>query len=451
MLLALICFTSLNECNAENWGHWRGESGNSVSSSAMPPIEWSDTENVKWKVAIPGRGSGSPVVWGDQVFVVSAVPTEGGESEKKQQVAEAPTRQRRSNAQGERGRHRGGRRSRRSPSGPIPELAFKLFSFDRNTGHLQWERTATVATPHEETHSTNGFASASPCTDGDHVYAHFGSRGLYCYTMDGELKWKRDDLGKMEARNGFGEGSSPTIVGDKLIVPWDHEGPSALFAINKLTGESIWTTERDEPTCWATPLIVDHNGKQQIIMNGQNYARAYDLESGEEIWRCGGQTQRPVACPVTADGLVFIGSGHRGSFLGAFRLDGTGDIEDTESVVWTVHRNTPDIGSPLLSNGRLYFYKAKEGILSCVDAATGKPHYSSERINGLDTIYASPVAAGGHIYLTARNGTTVVIKDSDKLEVVASNSVGETVDATPAPVGDQLFIRGEQHLFCISR
>ena len=147
--------------------------------------------------------------------------------------------------------------------------------------------------------------------------------------------------------------------------------------------------------------------------------------------------------------LVFIGSGHRGSFLGAFRLSGTGDIQGTNNVAWTISRDTPDIGSPLLSAGRLYFHKGKSGQLSCVDAATGRPHYMASRIPGLDSIYASPVAAGGHVYLTARNGTTVVIKDADQLEIVATNSVDETVDATPAPVDDQLFIRGEQHLFCI--
>ena len=158
---------------------------------------------------------------------------------------------------------------------------------------------------------------------------------------------------------------------------------------------------------------------------------------------------RPVASPVTADGLVFVGSGHRGAFLGAFRLDGEGDIEETSSVVWTLTRDTPDIASPLLSNGRLYFFKGKRGILSCVDATTGSPHYSRERL-GLETIYASPIAAGGYVYLTDRSGKTVVIEDSDELKVVSKNELGETVDATPAPVGDELIIRGEQHLFCIA-
>lgn len=400
---------------ADHWPHWRGDQGNGVSLTAKPPTKWSATDNVKWKVEIPGRGSGSPVVWGNQVFVVTASREAAGG---------------------------GGRRN-------VPKLAFVLMSFNRQTGQLQWKRTATVATPHQGTHRTNGFASASPCTDGEHVYAHFGSRGLYCYTMEGDLVWSRDDLGKMNTRNSFGEGSSPTLAGDKILVPWDHEGPSALFALDKRTGKTVWKTDRDEPTNWSTPLVVPNGDQMQVVVNGQNYARAYDLETGEELWRCSGQTQRPCASAVSANGIVYVGSGFRGYYLGAFRLTGKGDITRTDNVVWSVSENTPDIASPLLSRGRLYYYKAKTGLLTCVDAATGKPYYEAARVPGLTTIYASPIAAGGHVYLTDRRGTTTVINDANTLEVVASNSVGETVDATPAPVDNQLFIRGERHLFCI--
>ena len=405
---------------ADDWAHWRGN-GNGVAENASPPLHWSSTKNIKWKVEVPGQGSGSPIVWGDRVFVVSGVPA--------------------SNRSG--GQSSGG-------AGRLQRLEFTLFCFDRDSGALQWKQVAAVATPHQETHSTNNFAAASPCTDGEHVYAHFGSRGLYCYTMDGKLVWRRDDFGKMETRNGFGEGSSPTIAGDKILVPWDHEGPSALYALDKRTGKTIWKADRDEPTCWATPLVIESEGRKQVVMNGQTCARGYDLETGEELWRCGGQTERPVASAVADGGLVFVGSGFQGAFLGAFRPEARGDLEGTDGVVWSIDRDTPDIASPLLSSGRIYFYKGKSGLLSCVDARTGKPHYSAARIGGLDSIYASPVAAGGRIYLTDRSGTTVVIRDSETLEVLATNSVGETVDATPAPVDNELFIRGDKHLFCIS-
>lgn len=409
LVLIVLCPLSF----ADNWAHWRGPTGNGTAPEGNPPTNWSPEKNIQWKTPIPGRGSGSPIVWEDQIFVVTAVPTGRG-------------------------------------SGRLPNLDFKLLCFDRAGGKLKWERTAVNATPHQATHDTNGFASASPCTDGQHVYAHFGSRGLYCYTMDGELIWKRDDFGQMSTRNDFGEGSSPTLAGEMILVPWDHEGASALYALNKRTGDTVWKADRDEPTCWATPLVVTVGDQKQVVMNGQNQARAYDLATGKELWRCGGQTQRPVASAVAEGDLVFVGSGFRGAFLGAFRLDGSGDIEGSEQVVWTLDRDTPDIASPLLSNGKLYFHKGKTGILSCVDAATGKPHYEAERISEIRSTYASPIAAGGHVYLTGRSGTTVVIKDSDQLQVVSVNSVGEGVDATPAVSGDQMFIRGEKHLFCIA-
>ena len=217
---ALMYFSSFTL--ADQWGQWRGPHGNG-STAGTPPVHWSSNKNVKWQVEIPGGGSGSPVVWDDQVFAVTSVPGE------------------------------------KNPQ----ELQFLVYSFDRKTGKTLWSRTATRAIPHQETHNTNTHASASPCTDGQHVYAHFGSRGLYCYTMNGELKWKRE-FGRMQTRNGFGEGSSPTIEGNMLLVPWDHEGQSALYALNKLTGETIWEAKRDEPTCWATPLVVDTVARSKL-------------------------------------------------------------------------------------------------------------------------------------------------------------------------------------------
>ena len=413
-VIGVISFESM--AHAENWGHWRGPIGNGVALEANPPTEWSATKNVKWRVPVPGRGSSSPVVWDNQIFITTAVPVDS-----------------------------------KSDAGGITNLEFVVLCYDRKDGKLIWKQTATIATPHQETHSTNGFASASPCTDGQHVYASFGSRGLFCYTMDGKLKWKREDFGKMNTRNSFGEGSSPTIAGDKILMPWDHEGPSALYALDKLTGKTIWKTDREEPTCWATPLVIDVDGKKQVVMNGQNRARAYDLKTGKELWSCPGQTERPVASAVADKGLVFVGSGHRGSFMGAFKPLGSGNIQGTDSVVWVINNDTPDIASPLLSSGRIYFHKAKTGQLSCINAATGKPYYLANRIPGLDTTYASPVAAGGHVYLSARNGTTVVIQDSEELKIEATNDLGETIDATPAPIGNELIIRGEKHLFCIAK
>lgn len=406
---AIACGTA--RAVAEHWAHWRGPQGNGAAApDAQPATEFSGTKNVAWKVELPGRGSGSPVVWRDRVFAVSAVPAADGTPKK---------------------------------------LAFKTFCVARKDGKLLWEATAVEAVPHEGTHSTNGYASASPCTDGERVYSHFGSRGLYCYTLDGKLLWKRDDFGAMRTRNSFGEGSSPTLAGNLILVPWDHEGPSFLYALDKLTGKTVWKTSREEPTCWATPLVVNVGGSRQVVMNGQNYARAYDLESGAELWKCDGQTERPAASAVADGGLIFVMSGFRGSFLGAFRPEGRGDLRGTGNVAWTLDRDTPDIASPLISEGRLYFYKGKSGVLTCLDVRTGKAHYQGQRIPGVNSTYASPVAAGGHVYLTDRNGTITVIKDSPTLEVVATNAVGEPIDATPAPEGRDLFLRSERSLICV--
>jgi outer membrane protein assembly factor BamB len=402
------------ESAGSRWAHWRGPLGTGASPDATPPVAFGVEndgveKNVAWKAEIPGRGSSSPVVWDDRVFVTSGVPLADGRT-----------------------------------------WSFRVFCFDRGTGEKLWERTAVEAVPHEGTHQTNTFASASPCTDGEHVYAHFGSRGLFCYTVDGDLVWSRD-FGDMTIRRGFGEGSSPTLVDDLVLVPWDHEGPSMLYALHKPTGKSVWEVPRDEPTGWATPLVaVGADGRRQVVMNGQNAARGYDLETGEELWRCGGQTQRPCASAVAGDGVAYVGSGFRGAFIAAFDLAGRGDLARSEAVRWSRDRDTPDVASPLLVNGRIYYFKEKSGLLTCVDAATGEPLYETRRMPGIGSTYASPIAAGGHVYLTDRRGVIAVLTEGPEPEVVASNDIGEGVDATPAADGSDLFIRGERHLFRVS-
>lgn len=416
----LLLFSLSTVAQAGNWAHWRGPTGNGSAPDATPPISWSQTKNVKWKVELAGKENSSPIVWENQVFVTTAEPVSGENAES------------------------------------LPTIACKLFCLNRKDGSLIWEKTATVAKPHQKTHKTNGFAGASPCTDGEHVYAHFGSRGLYCYTMDGELVWKRDDFGEMDTLNGFGEGSSPTIEGDKIIVPWDHQGPSALYLLDKRTGDTIWKKDREELTGWATPLVIEHDGRKQIIMNGWEVARSYDLETGEELWHCGGQMIRPITSPVAGNGLVFVGSGFRGAFLGAFHPDGKGDIEGTKHVEWKLadtKKVVSDMASLLLtSTGRIYLHNGKQAPISCLDAATGKPHYMSRRLNALgnNEVYASPLEAGGHIYFTDVNGTTVVIEDADKLKIVSVNKLNEFVGGTMAAADSELFIRSQKALYCIA-
>jgi outer membrane protein assembly factor BamB len=409
-LACLVVAAAGRPATGDDWSHWRGPQGNGVAPEARPPLDFGPGRGERWKVEIPGRGTSSPVVRGERVFVTTAVP-------------------------------------RPDDAGAFD---FRVICLDRATGRERWSRTVVTARPHEGTHQTNGFASASPCVDDERVYAHFGSRGLFCVSLDGAPVWDRD-FGDMRIRNGFGEGSSPTLHGDVILVPWDHEGPSALHCLDARTGTTRWETPRDEPSGWCTPLVAaDRSGTLQVIMNGQNAARGYDLATGRELWRCGGQTQRPCASGVAADGVAWIGSGFRGAFLAAFDLAGRGDLEGGDAVLWTHRKDTPDVASPLLSDGRIYFYKDKSGLLSCLEAATGKPLWETARIEGLNATYASPIAAGGRVYLSDRRGTIVVIDDAPQLRVLATNAIGEGIDATPAAAGDALFVRGERHLWCFA-
>lgn len=467
-----------------NWPQWRGPEMTGVAPAAKPPLEWSPEKNVKWKTAIPGRGSASPIVWEDRVFILTAVDTGKLPDDAVQQtaaeepVADKPAdqppaaepaappegeRERRFGGgergeRGERGFGRGGpggpgggrgfggfgRRDR----GPRNIYKFNVLCLDRNTGEIIWEKTAREAAPHEGMHDTNSYASGSPTTDGKFLYASFGSHGVYCYDLDGNLIWEKD-LGDMETRNGFGEGASPTIYGDTLLVPWDHEKDSHLFALDATTGEVKWEIDRDEPTTWVTPLVIEAAGKTQVILNGTNRSRSYDINTGELIWECGGQVTNPISTAVVYEDLVYCMTGHRGSAVVAIPLDATGDITDTDKVAWKTNQGAPYVPSPLIYGDKLYFTKGTNGVLSCLEAKTGEPLINQKRLEGVENIYASPVGADGKIYITGRDGTTVVIPNTGELDILATNTVGEPVDASPAIAGNQIFIRGDQHLFCI--
>ncbi|HUP79088.1 MAG TPA: PQQ-binding-like beta-propeller repeat protein, partial [Pirellula sp.] len=279
------------------------------------------------------------------------------------------------------------------------------------------------------------------------IYVDFGSRGIYPLDMQGNLKWKKD-LGKMRTVASFGEGASATIAGDKLIVPWDHEGESFIVALNSNSGEEIWRTNRSEGTCWATPLIVEHQGRSQVIANGKR-VRSYDLATGKQIWECGGQVNNPIPSPILVGDHVICMTGYRGNAIRCISLDSEGDVTDTKKVVWANNDAAPYVPSATLYKGQLYLNKANNNIISSLDAKTGDVLIAQKRLNGLADLYASPVAANNHVYFTSRDGTTVVVKHGKDLEIVATNPLGESVDGSLAIVGDKIFARGASHLFCI--
>src|SRR5262249_45372485 len=249
-------------------------------------------------------------------------------------------------------------------------------------------------------------------------------------------------------RYAWGEGSSPALADGLLVVNWDHEGQSFLTALDAETGQTRWRKERDEPTSWSTPLVVPHKGRKQVVVNATKRVRSYDLATGELLWECGGQTVNVIPAPVVADGVVHCLSGY-GAAGFALPLDARGDLTDSKQIRWHLSRGTPYVPSPLLVGGRLYFTQRNEPLLTCLDAATGRPLIDRERLPGLSSLYASPVAAAGRIYFLGRDGTTVVIKQADRLEVLATNRLGEPMDASPAVVGKEMFLRGGKSLYCL--
>ena len=447
LTLALGCVApaGAQSTDAERyWGQWRGPEANGVARHADPPLTWSETEHVAWKVEVPGRGSASPIVWGDKVFLLTAVPV--GDPV----PLAAPEVSRRQPPQERRGRRagRGGRRGRRGAQ-EVRAHRFTVLAFDRETGDVAWERVAREALPHEGYQLPNGsYASGSAVTDGERLYAFFGSWGLYAYDLDGELLWDVD-LGDRFMRNAFGEGTTPALHDDKLVVTWDHiGGQSFVAALDARTGEERWRSNRDEIDTWATPLVVEHGGRAQVITPAMNQVYSYDLETGETVWTSRGTTMNAIPSPVHAGGMVYVTSGYRGNNLQAIRLaDARGDIANTGAIVWQLGRDTPYVPSPLLYDNALYLLKSNDGILSAFDPLTGEPHYALRRLEGVPNVFASPVGAAGRVYITGRDGATLVIRQGPRYEVLAVNRLDEGFDASPALVDDELYLRGYRYLY----
>ena len=418
----------------EYWPRWRGPEATGVAPSGKPPMEWDESKNIRWKVEIPGRGHASPIVWGERVYIQTAIKTD-------RKAASQPAIE----------EERGGGQRRRGGATPTQICEFVMLALDRHTGETVWMRTLCEELPHEGGHEDASQASNSPVTDGTYIFAYFGSRGLYCLDMQGEVIWSKR-FGRMETRNGFGEGSSPALHGDTVVVNWDHEGQSFIVALDRRTGQERWRADRDERTSWATPLIVEHDGKAQVVVSATNRIRSYALTTGELLWECGGMTGNVVPTPVCGDGLLLATSGFRGSALLAIRYAGAkGDITDTAAVAWTYDgKGTPYVPSPLLYGDALYFLDTNREMLSRVDARSGQAHYDKQRLEGLRGVYASPVGADGRVYVVGRNGTTAVIAHGPEYKLLATNTLDDSFTASPAIVGRELYLRGDKRLYCIA-
>jgi outer membrane protein assembly factor BamB len=398
-----------------DWPTWRGPAHDGMARGDAP-LTWSSTERVAWKATIPGRGFSSPVVWGDRIFVTTAVPT----------AAEAP-----------------------GSRGAIGEHRFLVMAIDRRTGKTLWEKVATVATPHEGYHAQYGsYASNSPITDGRYVIAFFGSRGLYAYTLDGELAWKKD-FSPLRMYNGFGEGAWTALDGNTLFVVLDHEGESFLLALDKTSGKELWRTPRQGNTNWSGPYILTHNGRKQLVISASREVVAYDPASGKQIWSARGLGQNTIPAPVAEGGMVFVMSGYRNPNLMAIRLGAEGDLTNTDAIVWQNQRGNSYTPSPVLHEGKLYVL-TDSGLLSVFEGKTGKAFYQQTRLPKPYNFKASPVGANGKLYLASEEGDVIVVKMGETFEVLATNTLpDETFIATPAIMNGEIYLRGRNTLYCI--
>ncbi|MDX1285341.1 MAG: PQQ-binding-like beta-propeller repeat protein, partial [Draconibacterium sp.] len=343
----LISFSVLAQ-ETENWMQWRGPLNNGVALKGNPPVEFSETKNLKWKTEIPGKGHATPLVWEDKIIVLTAVETD--------EVVEKEEPE---------GKEGEGRRRMRGVSTNIVH-DFKVILVNRNNGNIIWEKTVAKELPQESTHNLGSWASNSPCTDGDFIYAYFGSRGLFCLDFEGNIIWERD-FGQMEKHMSFGEGASPYLYKDRIFVLWDHEGDSYLYAIDKKTGKDVWKLERDERTSWSSPFVVEANGKTQVITSATTNIRSNDYETGELLWTSTGLTRNVIPVPVVEDNIVYVMSGFRGAAMQAIDLNkAKGDITETDAIVWKYDVETPYTPNPVLMDGKLYFLRVNNGYISCL-------------------------------------------------------------------------------------
>jgi len=421
-------FSIAQDAGTNYWPQWRGPLGTGAAIKGNPPVQIGENKNLKWKTNIPGLGHSTPIVWEDKIILQTAVETN-------EVAPEAP--------------EGAGAGSRMAPNQTDKIHEFYVLAVDRNTGKVLWKTMTTREWPQENTHELGSWASNSPCTDGEMIYAYFGSRGLYCLDFDGNIKWKKD-FGQMQKHMSFGEGSSPYVHGDKIFVLWDHEGDSYLYALDKKTGNIDWQVARDLNTSWSSPMVVNVDGRLQVITAATDNITAYDFETGEIIWTSSGLTRNVIPNPVYSNGILYVMSGFRGSAMQAIDISkAKGNIIGTDAILWEYNQHTPYTPQPLLMNGKLYFLRVNNGFLSCIDAKTGEPYYSRENLEDISNLYSSPTGVDDRIYIAAEN-VVMVVKAGETFEVIASNELNDNFHASPVIVENELILRGFDSLYCFS-
>ena len=418
-----------------NWPQWRGPAGQGISADARVPLEWSATENVLWKVPIPGRGHSQPIVWGDRVFLTTAI--EGEVVPGAQAVKHVD--------EGKEFLHP-------DSMGANKKHAFKVLAVDAATGKILWEQTAWEGTPYDDRHKKSSYAAPTPVTDGRLVYAYFGTEGLYAYDFDGKLAWKAMP-GKI-ATLGMAVGTSPVLHGDLVILQCDEDGGKGSFivAYHKETGKEAWRTARPVQVSWSTPVLVvsRETGRAEVVTTGNEWVIAYDPASGKELWRTKGVAANAIPSAVTGEDLVVVSAGYPDKVAMAIRPGGRGDLTGTPRILWKYAKGTAYVPSPILYGDYVYLVTDK-GLVTCLDARTGEVKYEGARVPVPATFTASPVAVDGRLVWVSEDGDAYVIKSGPVHEVLRTNPIGEPVYASPAIAQGRMFIRGAQHLYCIGR
>jgi outer membrane protein assembly factor BamB len=413
---------------ADNWPQFRGPAAGLADGNNLPDT-WSPTKNVVWKCDVPGRGWSSPIVWGDKVFLTSVV-TDGKFEEPKK------------------GLYFGGERMK--PSADVHH--WMVWCYDFKTGKKLWEKEAHKGAPTSTVHIKNSYASETPVTDGERLYAYFGNVGLFCYDLDGKELWLQK-WGSFKTRFGWGSAASPVVHKGLIFVVNDNEEKSFLVALDAKTGKEKWRVERDEKSNWATPFVWENEQRTELVTNGTNRVRSYDLE-GKQLWELGGMSSITIPTPFAHHGLLYVCSGYvldKKKPLFAIRPGASGDITpDGDSrkkyVAWFLESAGPYNPTPLVYGDYLYVVYDK-GMLSCYEARTGKAMYEKERISGQFT--ASPWAYGGKVFCLNEDGDTYVIEAGPKFKQLGKNSLDEMCMSTPAALRGSLLVRTQSKLYCI--
>ena len=430
----IVTALSVSVGATDEWPQWRGPGGHGISAEKNLPTEWSSATpdkpavNIKWKTAIPGRGHSSPVVWRDRIFVTTSIKGEQVPGRK------APVHL----------------DFNRQPGYVHPDTldvdykhTLKVFAVDTRSGKIVWERTAYDGEMADDRHKKNTFATSTMVTDGERAYAFFESAGLYAYNFNGTLAWKKD-LGAI-IKAGMGPGTSPIIYKNLIIVQCDQEmgDGSFIVALDRKTGEDVWRATRSHRRSWATPLVVNAAGRDELIASGAESVIAYDPATGKELWRSKGTVSHPIPSAVTTKGIVLLTAGSSSKNALAVR-PGSGEL------LWTYNKGAAYVPSPIALGD--YFYMVNDaGLMTCIDAVTGERKYEGGRPPVPATFTASPIAFDDKILLTSEDGDTFVVQAGPVHSVLRTNSVGEPVYASPAVANGTIYIRGDKHLFAIGR